>query len=460
MLEEFDVVVIGGGAAGEVLAGRTATAGLRTAIVESELVGGECSYWACIPSKALLKPQAVRNSAGKLAGVRLADEPIDAEAVLTHRDEAISNFDDSGQVKWLDGKDVALFRGFARLDGERRVLVASDDGETTLAVNQAVVIATGSAANIPPIEGAEENPPWDSRDATTAKAVPSRLAIIGGGVVAVEMAQAWSSLGTQVTVLVRDDSLLHTHEPFVGELLAKAFERDGIDLRFGVSAQRIDRQGDAAILHLDNGESVEVDEYLVATGRRPRTNGIGLDTVGLAHLEGEYVEVDDHLRVKNIDGDWLYAIGDVNGRSLLTHMGKYQGRIAAGNITGADDSAWADNGAVPGVIFTDPQVANVGLTEQEAKATGRSIKSVHFDITQTAAGWLNGDQVGGAKLVIDEHRSVIVGATFVGSGVDELLHSATIAIVGEVPLDKLWHAVPSFPTLSEVWLSLLEQYGL
>ena len=448
---EFDVVVIGAGAPGEVIAGRLGEAGVSVAIVEERLVGGECSFYACMPSKALLRPVEIRAEAARVKGVRVGDD-LDVPAVLTRRDEVVHDLDDSSMVPWLTDRGVTLVRGHGRLEGERRVTV----GEQTLVARKAVVVATGSAAAIPPVPGLAESRPWTNIEATTAKQVPGRLAILGGGVVGVEMAQAWAALGSRVTLVHRGDRLIEREEPFAGEQVADALRDYGVDLRFGTSVVAVARNGVVA-LELEGGGSLEADELLVAIGRAPRTGDVGLDTVGLE--PGNHVTVDDSLRVPG--KDWLYAVGDVNGRALLTHMGKYQARLAADAIMGKTVRLRSDGGASPRVIFTDPQVGAVGLTLAAAEEAGLRVRAVEVETGGNAGGSFVGKNAPGtARLVIEEDRRVVVGATITGAEIAEALHAATIAVVSAVPLDDLWHAVPAFPTRSELWLRLLEAYGL
>ena len=448
---EFDVVVIGAGAPGEVIAGRLGEAGVSVAIVEERLVGGECSFYACMPSKALLRPVEIRAEAARVKGVRVKDE-LDVAVVLARRDEVIHDLDDSTQLPWLTDRGVTLVRGHGRLDGERRVTV----GDETLVARKAVVVATGSAAAIPPLPGLAESRPWTNIEATTAKQVPGRLAVLGGGVVGVEMAQAWAALGSQVTLVHRGDRLIEREEPFAGEQVADALREYGVDLRFETSVTSVSRNGVVA-LELEGGGSLEADELLVAIGRAPRTADVGLDTVGLE--PGKHVQVDESLRVPG--KDWLYAVGDVNGRALLTHMGKYQARLAADAIMGKTVRLRSDGGASPRVIFTDPQVGAVGLTLAAAEEAGLRVRTVEVDTGGNAGGSFVGKNAPGtARLVVDEDRRIVVGATITGAEIAEALHAATIAVVSEVPLDDLWHAVPAFPTRSELWLRLLEAYGL
>jgi len=447
---EFDVVVIGAGAPGEVIAGRLGEAGVSVAIVEERLVGGECSFYACMPSKALLRPLEIRAEAARVKGVEVG--ALDVPAVLARRDEVVHDLDDSSQIPWLTDRGVTLVRGHGRLAGERRVTV----GDQTLVARKAVVVATGSSGTIPPVPGLAEARPWTNVEATTAKQVPGRLAICGGGVVGVEMAQAWASLGSQVTLIHRGTRLIEREEPFAGEQVADALREYGVDLRFETSMASVSRNG-VVRLELEGGGSLEADELLVATGRTPRTADIGLETAGLE--PGKYVAVDESLRVPGLD--WLYAVGDVNGRALLTHMGKYQARLAADAIMGKEVRLRSDGGASPRVIFTDPQVGVVGLTLAAAEEAGLRVRALEVDTGGNAGGSFVGKgAVGTARLVVDEDRRVVVGATITGPEVAEALHAATIAVIAETALDDLWHAVPAFPTRSELWLRLLESYGL
>ena len=447
---EFDVVVIGAGAPGEVIAGRLGEAGVSVAIVEERLVGGECSFYACMPSKALLRPLEIRAEAARVKGVEVG--ALDVPAVLARRDEVVHDLDDSTQLPWLTDRGVTLVRGHGRLAGERRVTV----GDQTLVARKAVVVATGSSGTIPPVPGLAEARPWTNVEATTAKQVPGRLAICGGGVVGVEMAQAWASLGSQVTLIHRGTRLIEREEPFAGEQVADALREYGVDLRFETSMASVSRNG-VVRLELEGGGSLEADELLVATGRTPRTADIALETVGLE--PGKHVAVDESLRVPGLD--WLYAVGDVNGRALLTHMGKYQARLAADAIMGKEVRLRSDGGASPRVIFTDPQVGVVGLTLAAAEEAGLRVRALEVDTGGNAGGSFVGKgAVGTARLVVDEDRRVVVGATITGPEVAEALHAATIAVIAETALDDLWHAVPAFPTRSELWLRLLESYGL
>lgn len=466
---EWDVIIIGAGASGENAADRVVQGGLSAVVVENELVGGECSYWACMPSKALIRSGAALRAAERVAGAREAVKgSLDVAAVFRRRDSFTSHWRDDGQVEWLAGAGIDLLRGHARLTGERSVSVTAPDGTVTaITAKHAVVVSTGSAAMLPDIPGLAALDPWTSREATSAPGAPDSLAIIGGGVVAAEMATAFASLGTNVTVVARS-GLLGGLEPFAGELVADGLAGLGVRVLSGVSPTRARRAGGSVLLELDDGSEVTAREVLVATGRTPITTDLGLEAVGLT--PGDWLDTDDTLRVTGLD--WLYATGDVNHRALLTHQGKYQAR-AAGDVivaraTGApvSDQPWgahvatADAAAVPQVAFTEPEVASVGLTAGQAQKAGHRIRVVDYDLGAIAGASLHADGYAGrARMVVDEERRVLLGVTFVGADVGELLHAATVAIVGEVPLDRLWHAVPAYPTMNEIWLRLLEEYG-
>ncbi|MEU6606305.1 NAD(P)/FAD-dependent oxidoreductase [Streptomyces shenzhenensis] len=465
----YDVVVLGAGPVGENVADRTRAAGLSTAIVESELVGGECSYWACMPSKALLRPVIARADARRLPGLsQVVQGPLDAPAVLSRRDEYTSHWKDDGQARWVEGIGADLYRGHGRLAGPRTVTVTGSDGAVrTLTARHAVAVCTGTRALLPDLPGLADVRPWTSREATSSKSVPGRLIVVGGGVVATEMATAWQALGSQVTMLVRGKGLLPRMEPFAGELVAEALADAGAEVRTGTSVASVARENGTVVALTAAGDRVEGDEILIATGRVPHTDDIGLDTVGLE--PGSWLPVDDSLRVTGTD--WLYAVGDVNHRALLTHQGKYQARIAgaaigaraAGDPVVAEPwsayTATADHHAVPQVVFTDPEAAAVGLSLAEAEQAGHRVRAVDVEFSSVAGAGLYGDGYKGrARMVVDLEDEILRGVTFVGPGVGELIHSATVAVAGRVPVSRLWHAVPSYPTISEVWLRLLEAY--
>jgi dihydrolipoamide dehydrogenase len=471
---EFDVVVLGAGPIGQNAAERARAAGLRVALVERELVGGECSYWACVPSKALLRPVIALSDTRRIDGAREAvTGSLDAHGVFGRRNRYVTDWDDSSQADWVSGIGATLIRGHGRLDGPRRVVVTDGTGDqVAVTARHAVVICTGSRTALPDLPGLTEARPWTNRRATDSSAVPERLAVVGAGGVGVEMATAWQGLGSQVTLLVRGSGLLPRMEPFVGELIGRGLAEAGVDLRMGISVRALRRPDDFhVVLDLDDGTELPVNEVLFATGRSPLTNDIGLETVGLR--PGSWLEVDDTCLVRGaVEDGWLYAAGDVNRRALLTHQGKYQGRIAGAAIGARaagkplDTKPWgahattADHHAVPQAFFTDPEAAAVGLTAEQACQAGHRVRTVDIEIGDVVMGaklYADG-YTGRARMVVDADRGHLLGVTMVGPGVTELLHSATIAVAGQVPVDRLWHAVPCFPTISELWLRLLEAY--
>ncbi|MGV8976665.1 MAG: dihydrolipoyl dehydrogenase family protein [Cellulomonas sp.] len=478
-VREYDVVVLGAGSTGENVADRAGRSGLSVVVVEDELVGGECSYWACMPSKALLRPGAVLAAARAVPGAAGAvTGELDVADALARRNTFASHWDDHGQVEWLAGAGIELVRGRARFAGPRTVVVEDDTGqETVLRARHAVVVATGSEPVLPDVDGLAGAAPWTSREATSAQEVPASLTILGGGVVAVEMAVAYTDLGASVTVLVRGHRLLAQAEPFAGRQVAGSLGALGVDLRTGVAVTAVRREADGVHVSLADGGEVTSEQLLVATGRTPRTADLGLEVLGLT--PGAPLEVDDAMAVTGVPGGWLYAAGDVTGRTATTHQGKYDARVAGDVVAArfgsseparqAEASAgpWtrfrasADGAGAPQVVFSRPEVAWVGLTEQAARDAGLDVRAVQYDVSAVAGASVAADGYAGtAQLVLDQAHGLIVGATFTGPDAAELVHAATVAVVGQVPLDRLWHAVPAYPTVSEVWLRLLEAAGL
>jgi pyruvate/2-oxoglutarate dehydrogenase complex dihydrolipoamide dehydrogenase (E3) component len=450
----YDAIILGAGPAGEVCAGRLADGGMRVAIVERDLVGGECSYYACMPSKALLRPADVLGEAKRIPGVPTGHEELEPQAVLHRRDEVVHDLDDSVQLPWLEERGIDLLRGSARFDGERRVTV----GDETLVAAKAVVVATGSKAAMPPIDGLDEVDAWNNRTATSAKQVPESMIVLGGGPVGSELAQAWASLGTRVSLVEGGEHLLSREEQFAGEEVAKGLrERFGVDVRTGTKVEAVRAEGSGVVAELSDGESVEAAEILIAVGRVPNTADLDLEAAGAQSNDHGFLETDARMRVRG--SDWLYAIGDANGRSLFTHMGKYHAWITAENLLGRPVEAVAEGLGSPRVTFTDPQVSAVGMTLEQARKADVDARAVDVPTDGTPGASFQGKGTGGtSRLVVDRTKKTIVGATFTGFETADFIQAATIAIVTEAPISKLRHAVAPYPTRSEVWLKLLEKY--
>jgi pyruvate/2-oxoglutarate dehydrogenase complex dihydrolipoamide dehydrogenase (E3) component len=451
----YDAVVLGAGPAGEVCAGRLADAGWRVAIVERDLIGGECSYYACMPSKALLRPADVLAEAKRIPGIPTGRGELEPQMVLDRRDEVIHDCDDSGQLPWLEERGIDLLRGEARFEGERRVRV----GDQVLVAERAVVVATGSKAAMPPIEGLDGIDAWNNREATTAQQVPESMIVLGGGPVGSELAQAWASLGSEITLVEGGDHLLSREEPFAGEEVAESLrEHFGVDVRTGAKLESVEAGDNGGVFaRLKGGDTVAAAEILIAVGRTPHTADLELEAAGVEPNDHGYLDTDDRLRVG--DRDWLYAVGDVNGRALFTHMGKYQAWVAAENLLGREAAAVAEGIGSPRVTFTDPQVAAAGKTLDQAREAGIDARAVDAPTDGTPGASFQGKGTGGiSRLVVDQEKDTIVGATFTGFETADFLQAATVAIVAEIPLSKLRHVIAPYPTRSEVWLKLLERW--
>lgn len=445
MPERFDVVVIGMGPGGEVAASRLLAGGKRVAVVERELIGGECGYWACIPSKTLLRPVEARAEASRAAGVGRPD--LDWAAVREYRDVMIRHLDDSAQVEGYERQGATVVKAEARITGPGRV----EAGGRLLQAGH-IVLATGSTVFRPPIEGLDEVPVWTNREATTLTELPGEAVLLGGSAVAVELGQFMARMGTRVTLVQRAGRLLSREDPRVGELARQALEADGVRVLTGRQVRRAHAEKDTAVLELDDGGSVAADVVVLGTGRRPRTDGLGLETIGI-RPDGAAPVVDEHCRLA--DGVW--AVGDLTGVAMFTHIAKYQARVVADTILGRPRRA--DYRGIPRVVFCDPEIATVGLTLAQAREQGIDTATAEIDLPeQLARPWTyETDPRGTLGLLADRRRGVLIGAWAIAPNAGEWIHQAALAIRAEIPISTLLDTVAQFPTYTEGYLIALEQ---
>ena len=450
MAEKFDVIILGMGPGGENVAGRLLKAGKNVALVERELVGGECAYWACIPSKTLLRPPELKGEATRAFGT--GTPQIYPENLFDYRDYIIRNLDDSGQVEHYEGMGARVIRGEGHLAGQGRVEV---NGEALEADH--VVVATGSKQNTLPIEGIEEVTVWTNREATTTREIPGRAVVVGGGANGIETSQWLSRLGCSVTIVQNPETLINREDPQVGELLKGYLEEEGIGVRVGRRAEKARKEGEDAVITLDDGEEIRTDVLIMTAGRTPRVEGIGLDSIGVEE-NTDGLAVDDHCRVEGTSGLW--AVGDVTGVLLFTHVAQYQGRIVAANILGGDRRA--DYHGVPRVVFSDPEVAATGLTEEGARDRGMNVASINLDLSLAIARPVTYEREprGNLGLVVDRDERVIVGAWAVAPQAGEWIHQACLAVKARIPVDTMLDSVFQFPTFSQGYLEALEKLDL
>jgi pyruvate/2-oxoglutarate dehydrogenase complex dihydrolipoamide dehydrogenase (E3) component len=448
MSEHFDAIVIGAGPAGEVAASRLNTQGLRTALVERELVGGECAYWACIPSKTLLRPAEVRGEAERTAGTSAPEQRW--AQIAEYRDYMIRHLDDTAQIDGYEKEGVRVYKGDGRLAGPGRVQVGSAMLET-----ERIVIATGSDARIPEIQGLAQTGYWTNREATTIKEIPDSVVILGGGPVGIELGQFMRRFGTQVTLIQAAERLLPREDPRVAELIGERLRADGITLHLGATATQASRSDGRRTITLEDGQIVTASELLIATGRAPRVSDIGLETVGIeANPKG--IEIDERCRAA--EGVW--AIGDVTGVMPFTHVGMYQGRIACADIAG--QTAHADYAAIPRVVFSDPEIAAVGLTTQQATQQGINTATATVKLADAIARpWTyEKDPCGEIGIIADRQQRTLLGAWAVSPLAGEWIHYAALAIKTRTPIDVLRDTVAQFPTYTEAYLKAIEHLDL
>ena len=477
--KSFDAIFIGSGWAPRIATPRLVKAGLSSLIIESELVGGECPFWACAPSKVLLRPQEALESTAAVGGAKeslTTDHDVNVEGTFKRRDAFTGDWNDLGHfVPAIEDAGGHVVRGHAQIVGEKKVHVTSHQGETiALEARLAVVIGTGSGAIMPDIPGLKEANPWTARDATSSSTVPEHLIIMGAGAVGAEMATAYLSFGARVTVVQAGPEILPAVDTSAGKLVRESLEHHGAVVKVGTKITQVKREENGTItVQLSDGSSLAGSELLVAAGRTGRHTNLGLDSIGVKP-KGHWIEVDDRLQVMGVDGVWLYAVGDVNGRALFSHTSKYHGRVVANAIIAktsqtndaleqlpwAADVAQADNAAVPQVIFTNPVVGSIGLTQKAAEKKAIKFRSVNAP-SLTFGGKVHADDKGPgwAQWILDDGNRIL-GATFVGAEAADLLHASTVAVVGGLTVQQMAHAIPCFPTMSEVYLNLCDAAGI
>ena len=448
MVEEFDVVVVGMGPGGEVAASRLLAAGKRVAVVERELIGGECAYWACIPSKTLLRGPEAAAEAGRTAG--LARPDVDWSGLRDYRDVMVRHLDDAAQVRSYEEQGASVVKGEARVTGPGEVDV---DGRRLRA--QHLIVATGSDPVRPPVDGLDDVAVWTNREATTVREIPGRVLLVGGSAVGVELGQFYARMGAQVTVVQRGERLLDREDPRVGELAAQALADDGVDVCTGRTVTRARRNGESASVTLDDGTELDTDVIVLGAGRRPRTDSLDLPAAGASVDDRGAVVVDEQCRAA--DGVW--AIGDVTGAAMFTHVAKYQARVVADAILGRPRAARYDG--IPRVVFADPEIAAAGLTGAQAERRGVATATAEVDLAESIARpWTFEQDPGGSLgLLADVDRGVLVGAWAVAPMAGEWIHQAALAIRAEIPLETLLDQVAQFPTYTEAYLTGLEQLG-
>ena len=448
-MDRFDVIVIGMGCGGDTAAGRLLAAGRRVAVIERELIGGECSYWACIPSKTLLRGPEVRAEASRAAGV--ATPALDWAELRDYRDFMVRHLDDSAQVKGYEQAGATVIKDAARLAGPGQV----EAGGQLLEADH-VVIATGSEPLRPPVDGLDQVTVWTNREATNVRDIPSRVLLIGGSAVGVELGEFYARMGAQTTIVQRADRLMDREDPRVGELAAEALAADGITIHTGRTVTRAQPVAGGALITLDDGTQVETDVVILGAGRGPRTAGLGLEGAGVTLTGRGGIAVDDRCQT----GPGLWAVGDVTGVALFTHVAKYQGRVVADNILGRDHAASYQG--IPRVVFADPEIAAVGLTAAQAAARGISTATAEISVADSAdRSWTyERDPRGALGLLADRDRGVLVGAWAVAPLAGEWIHQAALAIRAQIPISTLLDQVAQYPTYSEAYLVALEQLGL